>query len=375
MEQLLQLGFEPFKCERALEVAQQDVQLAIEFVLANSAQPEEWWREIGPDDAGVPAQVPAADGASAAPSGVAEGLPPNERAHEFLNLAKRFDWEAVEEALKADPSLVNVQPSRRWSALHQAAHSNDRDAVAMLLRCKANPLAVSAQNETPRQLTTLDEIAELLLQAEKAANAPRRRRRQRPEAEVQERPRTFTQRFALATELSPIVGGRSAPYTRGADVTDVLAGLQAASRDAQAVEHYGAENMPRQFESLRDLLTRDLSPDPRDAGSEPEPQPESGVASSASPAPLQVRLPLAAFVVVCSLPEGPASPPARIHTRARARGAYGVCSPTRFHPLHCAFARSSRRTSSLPTLRRRTSAVTATRSSTPSSATSRSARR
>eukprot|EP01043_Picozoa_sp_COSAG02_P063668 COSAG02_NODE_9087_length_2336_cov_1.527939_2_plen_343_part_00 len=331
MEQLLQLGFEPFKCERALAVAQQDVQLAIEFVLANSAQPEEWWRAGavgapgaaaagggGPDDAGLPAQVPAADGGSAAPSGVAEGLPPNERAHEFLNLAKRFDWEAVEEALKAEPSLVNVQPSRRWSALHQAARSNNRDAVAMLLRCKANALAVSAQNETPRQLTTSDEIAELLLQAEKAADAPRRRRRQRPEAELQERPRTFTQRFALATELSPIVGGRSAPYTRGADVADVLAGLQAASSDPQAVEHYGAENMQRQFESLRDLLARDLSPDPRDAGLEPEPHPESGAAASASPAPLQVRLRLAACVVACSLPEAPASPPARTprpHTR------------------------------------------------------------
>eukprot|EP01043_Picozoa_sp_COSAG02_P106771 COSAG02_NODE_42774_length_381_cov_0.939716_1_plen_81_part_10 len=51
--------------------------------------------------------------------------PPNDRAHEFLNLAKHFHWDAVEEALRADPSLVNVQPSRRWSALHQAARSNN----------------------------------------------------------------------------------------------------------------------------------------------------------------------------------------------------------------------------------------------------------
>ena len=240
-------------------------------------------------DAGAP-QAPAPGGGSAAPAGAAEGLPPNEQAHAFLDLAKKFDWSAVEEALKADPSLVSVQPGRRWSALHQAAHSNDREAVAMLLRCSANPLAVSQQNETPRQLTTSDEIAEVLEQAERDFNAPRRRRRQRPEAEVQEQPRTFTQRLALATEVSPIVGERSAPYTRGADVTEVLAGLQTASGDAQAVEHYGADDMPRQFESLRDMLTRDLPQDPAGGGCEPEPEPDSGAAAGDNPAPLQVGL-------------------------------------------------------------------------------------
>ena len=304
MEQLLELGFEPFKCEKALEAAAQDVQAAIDFVLANAEQPEEWWRGVaaaggaagavasGPTahDADAP-QAPTAGGGSAAPAGAAEGLPPNEQAHAFLDLAKKYDWSAVEEALKADPSLVSVQPGRRWSALHQAAHSNDREAVAMLLRCGANPLAVSQQNETPRQLTTSDEIAEVLEQAERDFNAPRRRRRQRPEAEVQEQPRTFTKRLALATEVSPIVGERSAPYTRGADVTEVLAGLQAASGDAQAVEHYGADNMPRQFESLRDMLTRDLPPqDPAGGGCEPEPEPDSGSAARGNPAPLQVGL-------------------------------------------------------------------------------------
>jgi len=301
MEQLLELGFEPFKSEKALEAAGQDVQAAIDFVLANAEQPEEWWRGVaaaggaavaaagGPTahDADAP-QAPMAGGGSAAPAGAAEG--PNEQAHAFLDLAKKYDWSAVEEALKADPSLVSVQPGRRWSALHQAAHSNDREAVAMLLRCGANPLAVSQQNETPRQLTTSDEIAEALEQAELDFNAPRRRRGQRPEAEVQEQPRTFTKRLALATEVSPIVGERSAPYTRGADVTEVLAGLQAASGDAQAVEHYGADNMPRQFESLRDMLTRDLPQNPAGGGREPEPEPDSGSAARGNPAPLQVGL-------------------------------------------------------------------------------------
>ena len=297
MEQLLELGFEPFKCEKALEAAEQDVQAAIDFVLANAEQPEEWWRTAatggaavaaagGPTahDAGVP-HAPTPGGGSAAPAGAAEGLPPNEQAHAFLDQAKKFDWPAVEEALKADPSLVSVQPGRRWSALHQAAHSNDREAVAMLLRCSANPLAVSQQNETPRQLTTSDEIAQLLLQAEQDATASRRW----PEAEVQEQPRTFTQRFALATEVSPIVGERSAPYTRGADVTEVLAGLQTASQDAQAVEHYGADTTRSQFECLRDLLTRNLSQDPAEAALEPEPE-SASASTEANSAPLQVSL-------------------------------------------------------------------------------------
>lgn len=44
MEQLVAMGFEPFKCERALQEAQHDVQGAIEFVLSNVDKPEEWWR-------------------------------------------------------------------------------------------------------------------------------------------------------------------------------------------------------------------------------------------------------------------------------------------------------------------------------------------
>ena len=301
MEQLLGLGFEPFKCERALEVAQQDVQAAIDFVLSNAEQSEDWWRSgagaaateaSGPTglDAGLPHQASAAAGGCAALGGAAEGVPPNEKAHAFLDLAKAFDWAAVEQALQADPSLVSVQPGRRWSALHQAAHANDREAVGMLLRRKANPLAVSQQQETPRQLTTSDEIAQLLLQAEQDATAPRRRRRrQQPEAEVQEQPRTFTQRFALATEVSPIVGERSAPYTRGADVTEALAGLQTASQDAQAVEHYGADTTRSQFECLRDLLTRNLSQDPAEAALEPEPE-SASASTEANSAPLQVSL-------------------------------------------------------------------------------------
>ena len=63
MEKLLAMGFEPFKCERALEAAQQDVQAAIDFVLANTDQPAEWWRAgptagtAGDPDAQQPSEI------------------------------------------------------------------------------------------------------------------------------------------------------------------------------------------------------------------------------------------------------------------------------------------------------------------------------
>ena len=40
--------------------------------------------------------------------------------HEFLDAAKRFDFETVRTLCEESPSLVNAQPSGRLSALHQA---------------------------------------------------------------------------------------------------------------------------------------------------------------------------------------------------------------------------------------------------------------
>lgn len=102
--------------------------------------------------------------AGGAGSSIMEGL--TELQHKFLNLARDFDWAAVKQALEADPSLVNAQPGKRWSALHQAAHSNNRNAVQMLLEFRADPLAIDMRGKTPRQVTESDEIGQLLLQAE-----------------------------------------------------------------------------------------------------------------------------------------------------------------------------------------------------------------
>ena len=58
------------------------------------------------------------------------GDPPNEPAHAFLDLAEQLDWNAVEAAVVADPSLVSALPGRRLSALHHAARANDGEARA-----------------------------------------------------------------------------------------------------------------------------------------------------------------------------------------------------------------------------------------------------
>ena len=62
-----------------------------------------------------------------------------EEEHAFLDCAKAYDWAGVERTLGTQPELVNVQPSGRWSALHQAASADDAQAVAMLLHFHADP--------------------------------------------------------------------------------------------------------------------------------------------------------------------------------------------------------------------------------------------
>ena len=67
--------------------------------------------------------------------------------------------------------------------------------------------------------------------------AHEKRRQPRREEVAIEKPRTFTRQFAKAVDESPIVGSRSAAYTRGDDVTEVLAGLKVTASDEKAVEN------------------------------------------------------------------------------------------------------------------------------------------
>ena len=91
--------------------------------------------------------------------------------HTFLDLAKSHDWASVREALTAEPSLVNVAPGGRWSALHQAGLSGNPGAVEMLLRFGADPTARANDGgtlKTAREVAASDEVQLLLAMAERS---------------------------------------------------------------------------------------------------------------------------------------------------------------------------------------------------------------
>ena len=86
--------------------------------------------------------------------------------HEFLDLARKFDWDRVREQLRANPSLVNVGPPGRWSALHQAARAGNAQAVLDLLGHGADPFAETVEGDTPRALAVDSVVKGLLERAE-----------------------------------------------------------------------------------------------------------------------------------------------------------------------------------------------------------------
>ena len=98
-----------------------------------------------------------------------------EQQHEFLNMAKEYNWTAVENKLTADPTLINVQPLNRWSALHQAANMGDRmgdiEAVNMLLKFGADPTVTTADSATPFDLTNNTIIKKVLLSSQELNEA------------------------------------------------------------------------------------------------------------------------------------------------------------------------------------------------------------
>ena len=54
--------------------------------------------------------------------------------------------------LEAQPTLVNVQPSQRWSALHQFAQAGHEEAVKFLLARNADRGAKTKEGMTPLQV-------------------------------------------------------------------------------------------------------------------------------------------------------------------------------------------------------------------------------
>ena len=84
------------------------------------------------------------------------------RQHEFLDLAKMYDWVGLGAALAVDDSLINTQPCKRWTALHQAVRSGEKYVVEWLLSLKADTNMTTADNKTPLDLTKRDDIIEVL---------------------------------------------------------------------------------------------------------------------------------------------------------------------------------------------------------------------
>jgi ankyrin repeat protein len=84
--------------------------------------------------------------------------PSMEDQHAFLEAAKTFAWDKVMETIDTYPAIVNCQPCRRWTALHQASFRGNATMVTQLLAKRANvwatasstnvrPIDVIGQNE------------------------------------------------------------------------------------------------------------------------------------------------------------------------------------------------------------------------------------
>ena len=87
--------------------------------------------------------------------------------HVFLDDAKNYNWEKVKAAIEAEPSLINVQPSKdgelRWSALHLASESGSKEMVEWLLLHGADPTLLTNDTKMPKDVAKTPEIKDLLM--------------------------------------------------------------------------------------------------------------------------------------------------------------------------------------------------------------------
>ena len=82
--------------------------------------------------------------------------------HAFCDLAKQRDFAQVKSMLEAEPRLVNVQPSQRWSALHQFAKAGHEEAVRYLLSLHADKDATTRDGQTALSLARDERVRHLL---------------------------------------------------------------------------------------------------------------------------------------------------------------------------------------------------------------------
>ena len=92
-------------------------------------------------------------------------------AGKFLDLARAYDWMAVEAVLKNEPTLVNVQPGERWSALHQACHAGDAAMVEWLLAHGADKDKCNGAGQTAAAVASCSACVALLTTSQKTAPA------------------------------------------------------------------------------------------------------------------------------------------------------------------------------------------------------------
>jgi len=113
-------------------------------------------------------------------------VPPVAKQHAFLDKAKEFDLEAVKAMLEELPSLINVQPAGRWSALHQFAEHGDADAVRYLIEKGACLNATNKDGQTPLDVAQGD--AKEVLEEEQEAVAEEEEAEEEEAEEEEEAP-------------------------------------------------------------------------------------------------------------------------------------------------------------------------------------------
>eukprot|EP00434_Breviolum_minutum_P037200 symbB.v1.2.032978.t1/scaffold4020.1/size47400/11 len=82
--------------------------------------------------------------------------------HDFLDNAKSFNWAAVKDLLQENPDLINVQPSMRWTALHQAAFDGNAEMADFLLKQGADPNAQTRSGQTPAEVAKNQAVKDLI---------------------------------------------------------------------------------------------------------------------------------------------------------------------------------------------------------------------
>ncbi|CAE7204223.1 ANKEF1 [Symbiodinium natans] len=95
----------------------------------------------------------------------------SELEHDFLDNAKSFNWPAVKTMLQETPDLINVQPSNRWTALHQAAYEGNAEIVNFLLEKGADPDAQTRSGQTPAEVAKGQEVRRAI-EAKAGADEP-----------------------------------------------------------------------------------------------------------------------------------------------------------------------------------------------------------